>query len=261
MRIMQWVSRFAAIAPSRGAGNDHSQAVTKYPIRAGSSGDRLRRSTTQHLVSQIAARTRWWRSPLPTKAVYDDPFRRPCQPDEARGLGRRTSGFVGLRAQPRYLGAISPTSDCPDSAITGLWILPSIIGGLSRRLFRPLPPENASSFVISPPCKPWLALRGAAGCGRFRKSVLSTGADQRESARTPWLEGRPSVSRRRMTEAFPMSSRFNSNSSDASRTSPTVLSPAAVNTLRIRAGNSTSLIGVLSGSSGIGSSITNPLVA
>ena len=29
------LSRFAATVPSRGAGNDHSQAATKYPIRAG----------------------------------------------------------------------------------------------------------------------------------------------------------------------------------------------------------------------------------
>src|ERR1700720_2376292 len=72
---------------------------------------------------------------------------------------------------------------------------------------------------------------------------------------TPSVDGRPSVSRRWATEAFPKSGRLSNASSDISRTSPTVWRPAATNTLRILDGNSTSLISVSSGSSGVGSSI------
>src|SRR5258708_32150911 len=76
---------------------------------------------------------------------------------------------------------------------------------------------------------------------------------------TPSHDGRPSASRRWATEAFPRSWKLSRISSDVSRTSPTVFRPAAANTLRIRAGNSTSLIGVSSGSSGVGSSIFGSL--
>jgi hypothetical protein len=70
----------------------------------------------------------------------------------------------------------------------------------------------------------------------------------------PSVDGRPSVSRRWGTEAFPKSGRLSNASSDVSRTSPTVFRPAANSAFFIRVGNRTSRVGVLSGSSGVGSS-------
>jgi hypothetical protein len=78
---------------------------------------------------------------------------------------------------------------------------------------------------------------------------------------TPSHDGRPSVSRRWATEPFPRSWKLSSVSSEISRTSPTVFRPAAANTLRMRAGSSTSPIGVSSGSSGVGSSSLGSLTS
>src|SRR5258708_30363238 len=50
------------------------------------------------------------------------------------------------------------------------------------------------------------------------------------SGLTPSVDGRPSVSRRWATEVFPRSWKLSSVSSEISRTSPTVLRPAAANT-------------------------------
>ena len=68
------------------------------------------------------------------------------------------------------------------------------------------------------------------------------------NGRAPSHAGGPRVSRRRAIERTPRSWKPSSGSSEISRTSPTVFRPAAASTLRIRAGNSTSLIGVSSGS-------------
>ena len=78
---------------------------------------------------------------------------------------------------------------------------------------------------------------------------------------TPSQDARPSVSRRWATEPFPRSWKLSSVSSEISRTSPTVFRPAAANTFRMRAGSSTSPIGVSSGSSGVGSSSLGSLTS
>jgi hypothetical protein len=52
----------------------------------------------------------------------------------------------------------------------------------------------------------------------------------------PSVDGRPSVSRRWATEAFPKSGRLSNASSDVSRTSPTVFRPAANSAFFIRVG-------------------------
>src|ERR1700704_4423045 len=77
---------------------------------------------------------------------------------------------------------------------------------------------------------------------------------------TPSVDGRPKVSRRWATEVIPRAWKLSSISSDVSRTSPTVFRPADASALRIRAGSSTSLIGVASGSSGVGSNIIWSLI-
>jgi hypothetical protein len=71
---------------------------------------------------------------------------------------------------------------------------------------------------------------------------------------TPSHDGRPNVSRSWATEDFPKSGSASNASSAISRTSPTVFRAAANNASLIGVGNRTSRIGVLSGSSGVGSS-------
>jgi 8-oxo-dGTP diphosphatase len=68
---------------------------------------------------------------------------------------------------------------------------------------------------------------------------------------TPSVDGKPRGSRRWATDPLPKSLKLSSVSFEISRTSPTVSRPAATSTLRIRGGNSTPLIGVSSGSSGL----------
>ena len=55
--------------------------------------------------------------------------------------------------------------------------------------------------------------------------------------RTPSVDGRPSVSRRSATEPRPRSGKLSNISSDASRTLPTVLKPAAASAFRMHVGN------------------------
>ena len=89
-----------------------------------------------------------------------------------------------------------------------------------------------------------------------RQSALDSGADHLGflPGLTPEVDGSPSVSRRWATEAVPKSGRLRSASSDISRTSPTVFRPDANSAFLMRVGNRTSRVGVLSGSSGVGSS-------
>jgi hypothetical protein len=72
---------------------------------------------------------------------------------------------------------------------------------------------------------------------------------------TPSVDGRPNLSRSWATEVFPKSGSASSAASDISRTSPTVFRPAANKAFSIRVGNRISRIGVLSGSSGVASSL------
>ncbi len=65
-------------------------------------------------------------------------------------------------------------------------------------------------------------------------------------------DGRPSVSRREVTEPGPRSCRPNSVASEASRISPTVFHPTAVTAFLILVENRTFSMGVSSGSSGAG---------
>src|ERR1700724_2802875 len=107
------------------------------------------------------------------------------------------------------------------------------------------------SLVASPPAPPALSVSPP--------SFLHLHPEPDRS--NPMVDGRPSVSRRWATEPFPKSGKLSNASSDISRTSPTVWRPAATNTLRILDGNSTSLISVSSGSSGVGSSIFRSLIS
>ena len=83
------------------------------------------------------------------------------------------------------------------------------------------------------------AIPSAAGSGtEARRGAITKGivksANQAgflPSGVTPSVDGRPKVLRRCPTEPCPRSGKLSNISSDASRTSPTVLKPAAVNAL------------------------------
>src|SRR6202051_4394977 len=75
---------------------------------------------------------------------------------------------------------------------------------------------------------------------------------------TPSHDGRPSVSRRKVTEPGPRSCRPNSVASEASRISPTVFHPTAVTAFLILVENRTFWMGVSAGSAGAGESIGPP---
>ena len=101
-----------------------------------------------------------------------------------------------------------------------------------------------------------IAQRRPRGLGNFANQAgfLPTGL-------TPSVDGMPRVSRKWVTEAFPKSGRLSNASSDCSRTSPTILMPAANSAFLIRVGNRTSRIDVLSGSSGVGSELARHFLA
>jgi hypothetical protein len=153
-------------------------------------------------------------------------------------------GCIDISGPPES-SLMKPKPRSGGSAITASWIAASIVSGLSSGFFRPFPPEVEGVFVVvhesdcfshAPPERAHLQIGFPPG------------------DRTPSHDGSPRVSRRWASDVFPRSWKLSRVSSEISRTSPTISRPAASNTVRTRAGSSTSLIGVSSGSSGLGSS-------